>query len=233
MHLFYTPDIDHESTYTLSENESKHAVRVLRLKQNDTIRLIDGKGRFYEGNIINNSPKKCEVQIINSHEEINNKPFLHVAIAPTKNNDRLEWFIEKCTEIGINKITPLLCSNSERKNIKTERLIKTAISAMKQSLKATLPHINELQHFNKLVTQPFNGKKYIAHCYNENQKHLKDCYEKGENTLILIGPEGDFNIEEIKLAINNDFEPVTFGSSRLRTETAGIVACTIFNLMNE
>lgn len=233
MKLFYTPEIDNEKTFSLSENESKHAIRVLRLKKNDTITLINGKGSFYEALISDDNPKKCEVIITSIQKEILNKPILHIAIAPTKNNDRTEWFIEKCTEIGITKITPTLCSNSERKKIKQERFEKTAISAMKQSLKATLPIVNDLTNFKDLINVSFNGKKYIAHCYKNEQKHFKDIYQKGENALILIGPEGDFSEEEVTLAKNNGYEPITFGESRLRTETAGIVACTTFNLINE
>jgi len=233
MQLFYTPDITNDKNYTLCESESKHAIRVLRLKIGDSIHLVDGKGTFYKANVKSDNPKKCEVEIVNTTKEEYSKPNLHIAIAPTKNNDRTEWFIEKCTEVGITQITPILCKHSERKKIKQERFEKTAISAMKQSLKATLPLVNELTNFKTIVDQGFDGKKYIAHCYNENQKHFKDLYKKGENSLILIGPEGDFSQEEVALAIEYGFEPITFGESRLRTETAGVIACTIFNLLNE
>lgn len=233
MHLFYTPELAHEKTFTLNESESKHAIRVLRLKMGNGLTLVNGLGSFFDATIISDNPKKCEVEIIEIRKEENNKPQLNIAIAPTKNNDRTEWFIEKCTEIGIHQITPIICKHSERKNIKKERFIKTAISAMKQSLKATLPIVLELTPFNKLIIEPFEGKKYIAHCYSENQQHYKDLYKKEENCLILIGPEGDFTPNEVKLAIDNGFEPITFGKSRLRTETAGVVACTTFNLLNE
>jgi len=233
MNIFYTPDLANEKTYTLSESESKHAIRVLRLKQGDVLTLVNGIGSFFEATITSDNPKRCEVEITQERKEDNNKPQLHIAIAPTKNNDRTEWFIEKCTEIGIGQISPILCKHSERKKIKEERFRKTAISAMKQSLKATLPLVTELTPFNKFIVEPFDGKKYIAHCYSENQHHYKDLYQKGENCLVLIGPEGDFSPDEVKLAIDNGFEPITFGKSRLRTETAGIVACTTFNLLNE
>jgi len=233
VHLFYTPEISNEKTYTLNESESKHAIRVLRLKENDKLTLVNGKGTFFNAIISDGNPKKCKVDIIKTLEEKKGNPNLHIALAPTKNNDRTEWFIEKCTEIGISEITPILCKHSERKKIKQERFVKTAISAMKQSLKATLPVVNELSTFKDFVKIPFEGKKYIAHCYSENQKHYKEIYKKGENSLILIGPEGDFSPEEVKLAIEKGFEPITFGTSRLRTETAGIMACAIFNLLNE
>lgn len=233
MKLFYTPDINNQRNYTLSEEESKHAIKVLRLKINDEITLIDGAGNYYRAKIVVDHPKKCEVEIIKTHSENNTKPIIHIAIAPTKNNDRIEWFTEKATEIGISTITPIICENSERKVLKTERIEKRAISAMKQSLKATLPQIGEVEDFSSFIEKPFDGSKYIAHCYEQQQTALKDCYQKGENALILIGPEGDFSEKEVELALKNSFTPITFGSSRLRTETAGIVACHTLNLLNE
>lgn len=233
MKLFYTPEIEEEQTFTLSENESKHAIRVLRLTEKDSITLINGKGYFFEATISDANPKRCTVEIITIRKEKKLKPNLHIAIAPTKNNDRTEWFIEKCTEIGIHEITPTICIHSERKKIKQERFEKTAISAMKQSLKATLPIVNDITNFKELITTPFKGKKYIAHCYKNKQHQFKDLYLKGEDCLILIGPEGDFSQDEVSLALKNGFEPITFGENRLRTETAGIVACTTFNLLNE
>ncbi len=234
MLLFYTPLIKNTDTvFTLDEAESKHAVRVLRLEVNDTLSLIDGKGTFYEAKITDAHPKKCELEILSFKTLTTKLASLHIAIAPTKNNDRLEWFIEKCTEIGISQITPMLCKHSERKKIKQERFIKTAISAMKQSLKATLPTVDDLVNFKELVNKPFDENKYIAHCYKENQKNFKELYSKGENSLILIGPEGDFSLNEVNLAIKNDFKPISLGTSRLRTETAGIVACTIMKFQNK
>ena len=233
MHLFYQPTVSNDTVQHLNETESKHAIKVLRLKEGDAIQLIDGKGTFYEAKIINAQPKKCAFEIQKSDKEITPKQKLHLAIAPTKTSDRLEWFIEKCTEIGIQQITPILTQHAERKKIKEERLVKTAIAAMKQSIKATLPQINPLTPFKTIVTTPFDGKKYIAHCYEGNKKLLKADYQIGENALILIGPEGDFSKEEVELAIKNDFIPISLGKSRLRTETAGIVACHTINLLNE
>ena len=233
MNIFYTPELGNQKKFTLNESESKHAIRVLRLKQGDGLTLVNGIGSFFDATITNDNPKKCEVEIIQVRKEINNKPLLHIAIAPTKNNDRTEWFIEKSTEIGIDQISPILCKHSERKRIKKERFEKTAISAMKQSLKSTLPIVTDLTPFNKFIITPFDGAKYIAHCYGDNEKHFKSLYKTGENSLILIGPEGDFSQEEVKLAIENGFKPITFGKSRLRTETAGVIACATFNLLNE
>ncbi len=234
MNIFYTPTINSTDSYVLNETESKHAIKVLRLKQGDTVCLVDGVGSFYVAQISNEHPKKCEVKIIEKRTEENNKPRLHIAIAPTKNNDRIEWFIEKTTEIGITEVTPIICDHSERKVIKTERLEKRAIAAMKQSLKASLPLIKEPISFKTFVSALNNNeKKYIAHCNEDDQKHLKDVYSSGENCVILIGPEGDFSENEIGFAIENGFTPVSLGKSRLRTETAGLVACNVINLLNE
>lgn len=234
MNIFYTPNITTETSFTLEEAESKHAIKVLRLNQGDTICLVDGKGTFFDAQIANAHPKKCEVSIINKRTEENTKPYLHIAIAPTKNNDRLEWFTEKATEIGINEITPIICDHSERKDLKIERIEKRAIAAMKQSLKARLPLINEPVSISNFINQLNNNTtKLIAHCYNEQQKHLKQVYNKGNDCLILIGPEGDFSTREVELALINGFTPISLGESRLRTETAGIVSCTILNLLNE
>lgn len=233
MKLFYTPNITDSKTYVLNETESKHAIKVLRLAVNDEVVLINGKGTFYFAKIISPHPKKCEVEIVNTKQEDNNKPHIHIAIAPTKNNDRLEWLIEKATEIGITEITPIICDNSERKVLKIERLEKRAIAAMKQSLKATLPIINEACKLSELITKDFNNKKYIAHCYQGNQQHFKEIYIKNNNCLVLIGPEGDFSKTEVDIALKHNFKPISLGKSRLRTETAGLYICTAFNLINE
>ncbi|MCB9360940.1 MAG: 16S rRNA (uracil(1498)-N(3))-methyltransferase [Flavobacteriales bacterium] len=234
MNIFYTPNITATSNFVLDETESKHAIKVLRLNQGDKICLVDGTGTFYTAEIINAHAKKCEVKIFEKNTEENNKPIIHIAIAPTKNNDRLEWFIEKTTEIGITTISPIICDHSERKVLKTERLEKRAISAMKQSLKATLPIINEAVSFKSFIDSTSeNTEKYIAHCYDEHQQHLKEIYTTGKDCLVLIGPEGDFSLQEIELALKNGFKPISLGKSRLRTETAGLIACNILNLLNE
>lgn len=218
----------------LDEAESKHAIKVLRLNAGDKINLVDGKGTFFEAEITQAHVKKCELQLLSSTPENNTKPHIHIAIAPTKNNDRLEWFIEKATEIGIGEITPIICQRSERKTIKTDRLEKTAISAMKQSLKATLPTINEAITFKNFIeNNSSRNNQFIAHCLDNTEKHLSELCKKNESVLVLIGPEGDFSKEEIDLALKNGFKPISLGKSRLRTETAGIVACHTLNLINE
>lgn len=238
MHLFYCTDIT-TPTYNLTEEESKHCIRVLRLKIDDAIYLIDGMGGFYKAIITDDHPKRCIVKILDIENEFKKSSFLlHIAIAPTKNMDRLEWFTEKATEIGINEISLFDCDYSERTIVKTERLKKVAIAAIKQSLKAYLPIINETITFKKFIasTTNFIGQKFIAHCntsVGNDKMHLKTQYHAPENALILIGPEGDFSIAEIKLAIDNGFKEIHLGESRLRTETAALYACTTINILQQ
>ena len=233
MHIFYTPELSGNS-YSLDESESKHCIRVLRLEHGDEIILVDGRGGFFTAQIVDPNPKRCTVKVIKSESNFGLRSFqVHIAIAPTKNIERIEWFLEKATEIGINQITPLLCRFSERKDIKNDRLEKVMVSAMKQSLKAYLPQLNPLTRFNDFISQPFEGQKFIAHCDVQYRDLLKKMIIPHQNYLILIGPEGDFSAEEINMAIEAGFLPVSLGDSRLRTETAGVVACHTFNLLNE
>ena len=238
MHLFYTPDIS-SPEYILNEEESKHCVRVLRLTIGDKIILIDGKGGWYEGEIILDHPKKCGIKILSEQKEVGKRPFhLQLAIAPTKNMDRLEWFAEKATEIGIDTISLLNCQHSERVVVKTERLEKVLISAIKQSQNAYLPQLNEVIDFKKFIssTQHFKGQKFIAHCYDalskQGKPHLKQLYQASADVLILIGPEGDFSMEEVKHALENGFQEISLGTSRLRTETAALTACLTIHILN-
>ncbi|MDE6173715.1 16S rRNA (uracil(1498)-N(3))-methyltransferase [uncultured Bacteroides sp.] len=232
MHVFYTPDI--QTCAELPTEEAQHCVRVLRLNIGDRITLTDGKGHFYNAEISAATNKRCTVNIL---ETIYQEPLwqghLHVAMAPTKNMDRTEWFAEKATEIGFDELTFLNCRFSERKVIKTERISKILVSAIKQSLKARLPKLNEMTDFNTFISQPFKGQKFIAHCYEGEKPLLKDVLQKGEDALVLIGPEGDFSEEEVKKAIENGFLPISLGKSRLRTETAALAACHIMNLQNQ
>ena len=233
MHIFYTPDLS-GTTYILDETESKHCVRVLRLEKGNEITLVDGRGGFFTAEIADPNPKRCAVKVVHSELNYGLRNFqVQVAIAPTKNIERIEWFLEKATEIGINRVTPLLCHHSERKEIKHDRLEKVMISAMKQSLKAYLPQLDEMIKFSAFIKQPFDGQKFIAHCEEQHRELLKNAIKTGENYLILIGPEGDFSPEEIKMALDAGFVPVSLGDSRLRTETAALVACHTFNLLND
>lgn len=232
MHVFYTPDI--QIKQELPEDEAQHCIRVLRLKQGDEIFLTDGKGYFYKAEIDAISGKRCLVII---KETIKQDSLwgchLHVAMAPTKNMDRTEWFAEKATEIGFDELTFLNCRFSERKVIKTERIEKILVSAVKQSLKANKPLLNEMVDFNKFIVREFNGQKFIAHCYEGDKPLLKDILNKREDALVLIGPEGDFSTEEVEKAMTYGFIPISLGKSRLRTETAALVACHTMNLINQ
>lgn len=233
MQLFYIPDISGDFV-TLDQTESKHAVKVLRMHEGDRVKLIDGKGGVYEAEIADLHPKKCRLSILNVQKEINRKKFrLHIAIAPTKNIARFEWFLEKATEIGIDEITPLLSEHSERKIIKYDRSEKILISAMKQSQKAFLPKLNELTSFNEFIQNNLEKQKFIAHCNEGEKNHLKNAIQKESDLIILIGPEGDFSQEEVLTAKEKGFKEISLGDERLRTETAGILACHIANLMNE
>ncbi len=234
MQLFYTPDIAPSHTqYFLSEEESKHAIRVMRLEKGDKVQLIDGKGGLYMASILDPHPKRTILQVNSVTTAFNKRNhYLHIAIAPTKNFERTEWFLEKATEIGIDEISLIICQRSERKEAKVERLNKIITSAIKQSIKAYHPILNEAVSFNQLLAKPFNGQKFIAHCENGNKANLRDTLITKGNYLILIGPEGDFTPTEISDALNNDFKAITLGESRLRTETAALEACFEVNFLN-
>ena len=233
MQLFFIPDIAGDSV-TLNETESKHAVKVLRMSEGTRVHIVDGKGGFYEAEISDAHPKKCRLSVLKVQKETSRKNYrVHIAIAPTKNNTRFEWFLEKATEIGIDEITPLLTEHSERKAVKTDRLEKILVSAMKQSQKTFLPKLNELISFKDFIQNNSEKEKFIAHCNNGEKPHLKNTLKKEQDLLILIGPEGDFSLEEVAAAKEKGFREISLGNERLRTETAGIVACHIANLMME
>ena len=230
--LFYAPDI--AAIPELPEEESQHCTRVLRLKAGDPVTITDGKGFFYHAAIVTAHPKHCQVNIMDCWPQ---KPLydysVHIAVAPTKNMDRMEWLVEKATEIGIDTITFLHCRHSERKEIKLQRLIKTSISAIKQSGKAAIPQINEMIDFQKFIAQDSDDVKMIAHCSDDHKQLIKNIYLPGHNALILIGPEGDFSQDEITAAHVAGFAPVTLGENRLRTETAALMACHTIHLLNQ
>lgn len=232
MQLFYTPDIALNNE--LPEEEAAHCLRVLRLSSGDKIELTDGKGSFYDAVIDSVTGKHCMVRIENSFSpQPLWKGHFHLAVAPTKNMERMEWLVEKATEIGVDEFSFLNCRFSERKVIKNERLEKIVVSAMKQSLKAVKPLLNPMTDFHKFVKMPFDGKKYIAHCYEGERHLLKEALRVGEDALVLIGPEGDFSTQEVEQALAAGFEPISLGRSRLRTETAALVACHTFYMINQ
>jgi 16S rRNA (uracil1498-N3)-methyltransferase len=231
MNLFYAPDITENQT--LPEEEAIHALKVLRLKKGEQIDITDGKGFLYKALITEIIGKKCQFEILDFKEQ---EPLwkgkIEVAVAPTKNLERIEWFVEKAVEIGIDNITFLSCRYSERKEIKLERIKKIAISAMKQSLKARLPEISNLIDYKTFINTSFDGRKYIAHCYEGNKNLLQKEYKKEGNVRVLIGPEGDFSEEEVSLAVDRGYIPVSLCESRLRTETAALFACQTIHIVN-
>ena len=232
MQLFYTPDII-SNIYQLNEQESKHCIRVLRLKKGDGLFLTDGRGNLFETRLIEDGIRKCMVEIIDKKSEFGKRNYnVHLAVAPTKNINRFEWFLEKVVEIGVDEITPMICEHSERRIVKTERLEKIVVAALKQSLKAYLPKLNETKTFDELINVNQDCEKYIAFC-DGNPALLKDVYRKGKDVLIMIGPEGDFSKTEVEMAESKGFIPVSLGKSRLRTETAAIVSCHTIELINE
>lgn len=236
MQLFYNPNLsENTKEITFDKEESRHIIKVLRMKEGDSFKITNGKGSFFDAEIINANPKGCLVKIL-SEETHKPLPYqLHLAVAPTKLNDRYEWFLEKATEIGISEITPIICDHSERKIIKPERYEKILQSAMKQSLKAYLPVLNEAVSFKDFLNSEnhSDAMKYIAHCEETDKKSLKSTLLPNKKITILIGPEGDFSSEEIELSKNLGYTPVTLGDSRLRTETAAIVACHSVAFINE
>nr|WP_294793791.1 16S rRNA (uracil(1498)-N(3))-methyltransferase [uncultured Mucilaginibacter sp.] len=234
MHLFYTPDIDaSHPMYFLSEEESKHCVRVLRLQAGDAVQLIDGRGGLYAAILHEAHPKRTILKITGVQTEFGKRNhYLHIAIAPTKNIERFEWFLEKATEIGIDEITPIICQRSERKEVKTDRSVKIITSAIKQSLKAYHPILNPPIALNKFIQQQFNAQKFIAHCIEDSKSTLAAEIERMGSYVILIGPEGDFAPAEVDLALQNKYKAITLGESRLRTETAALSACFEINFLN-
>ena len=233
MQLFYVPNVQ-GNEIILDETESKHAIRVLRLDAGDKVQVVDGNGGFYTAKITEPHSKKCKLVITESIQEYGKRDFrLHIAIAPTKNNDRLEWFLEKATEIGIDEITPIYCERSERKTIKPDRLEKVLISALKQSVKSRLPKLSPMTSFKKFISKAEITDRFIAHCNQPGLPHLKNEIKNGKSVIVLIGPEGDFSPEEVKLAKEKGYREISLGNSRLRTETAGVVACHIVNLAND
>ena len=234
MQLFYNPEINENSQFfSFDREESKHIIKVLRKKDTDILFVTNGLGFLFKTEITLASDTKCTVKIISFEKE---KPMpyqLHLVVAPTKMNDRFEWFLEKATEIGVTEITPIICDHSERKQIKTDRFDKIILSAMKQSNQLYLPKLNEPIAFKDFIKVKNEGLQLIAHCEEQNKKSLKNVLKPNENITILIGPEGDFSPKEIQLALEQNYIPITLGTTRLRTETAAIVACHSVAFVNE
>jgi 16S rRNA (uracil1498-N3)-methyltransferase len=238
MQLFFSPNINENTPqFTFPADESRHIVKVLRKKEGDTLHITNGNGFLFEATIISTDIRKCKATIIKSTFYKKNEPALHLAVAPTKMNDRFEWFLEKATEIGISEITPILCDHSERKVIKLERMQKVLQSAMKQSLQFHLPVLNDPITAKEFIDQnnPKTIQKqqfFIAHCEETEKVDLKNRLLPSTSVTILIGPEGDFSNSEIEMALNKEYKPVSLGENRLRTETAAIFACATMKLIN-
>lgn len=232
MIIFYAPDI--QACPELPEEESGHAVRVLRHVEGDEVEVVDGEGTWYHCRITAAHPKHCGVEIISQRPDPHWPYRVEIGIGPTKNLDRMEWWLEKATEMGLDRFVPLRCRFSERKELKTERMRKIAVSAMKQSLKATLPEICEMTEIRRFVEEPFEGQKFIAHCMEDQPRQLlAQLIGKGQNVRILIGPEGDFSPEEVRMALSNGYLPVSLGDQRLRTETAALSSVNTIHIINQ
>lgn len=233
MQLFFCENLALNTEVILSQEESFHAAQVLRMRSGDFIHLTDGLGHLFRGELLNVDSKKSLVRLV---EELPLRPAttrLHIAIAPTKNIDRFEWFLEKATEMGIAEITPLLCRHSERKEIKPERLNKVIVAAAKQSHHFIFPRLNPLLKFEDFINTTSAENKFIAHCESSEKNDFGKSIIGKKSALLLIGPEGDFSEQEIQLAISNNYVPVSLGESRLRTETAGVYACAVFNALTQ
>ncbi|MCW3788652.1 16S rRNA (uracil(1498)-N(3))-methyltransferase [Plebeiibacterium sediminum] len=233
MQLFFDDKFSAENPI-LNTEESKHCVRVLRHTNGDEISILNGSGTIFTAKITDANPKACKLDIIDAKIDKERSFSIHMVVAPTKNIDRFEWFLEKATEIGVEQITPIICDHSERKVIKPERLEKVLISATKQSLKSYKPVLNPLVKFKDFIKDQENSSdnKFIAHCYDSSKTLLKECYKQNTDAIILIGPEGDFSEEEVKLATANNFQAISLGKARLRTETAALMACATVNFIN-
>ena len=234
MQLFYNANLDNSyKQFFLTADESRHLIKVMRRSAGDQLQITNGKGLIFTAEVLEADPRKCKCQIIEEQKVLKPKHALHLVVAPTKNNDRFEWFLEKATELGVDEITPIICKKSERKVIKPERLNKILIAAMKQSLKAYLPQLKEAVSWKEFMQQKFNTDRFIAHCGEGRKTPLKQWIKPQQDVMILIGPEGDFSDTEIREAMSSGFVPVSLGKSRLRTETAAVAACHVINLTNE
>ncbi|EAS18786.1 conserved hypothetical protein [Flavobacteria bacterium BBFL7] len=234
MQLFYNSQLDtHSTSFTLDREESKHVFKVLRKNIGDIINITDGRGNLYHGTINHITSNRCDLDIAFAEAYPTHDYYLHIAIAPTKMNDRMEWFLEKATEMGISRITPILSQHSERQKINLDRFNRIIVSAMKQSLQFHKPELDALTNFEDFINAKNVSDKFIAHCEDGDKNHLKNLIHKGNSTTVLIGPEGDFTPQEIEMALKNDFKPVSLGSTRLRTETAGVYTAATLNIFND
>ena len=234
MQLFFSQHRDGD-LIVLGESESRHCVQVLRKKPGDEITVADGKGRWFLTHLIDANRKKCVVKISEETRRAALPAHLHLAIAPTKNISRLEWFLEKATEMGIREISLIYCRRSERRKVNTERLRRILVGAMKQSLNAFLPVLHEPASYEEFLQRSAiaSAEGFIAHCLPGEKHHLRDLLSAGNDTVVLIGPEGDFAEEEVERAVDLGYRPVSLGTARLRTETAAVAVSVFFNWLND
>jgi 16S rRNA (uracil1498-N3)-methyltransferase len=233
MNYFYHPRLDNSvQQFSFSPEESRHIAKVLRKKEGDLLSITNGKGYLFEAEILDANPQQCKARVLDTKRFHRRMYHLHLAVAPTKNIDRFRWFLEKATEIGVDEITPIICEHSERRKLNMERLERAIQEAMKQSLRTFLPKLNEAVPLETFLKQKQPILKFIAHCHEEEKMDLKRRVAADKDIAILIGPEGDFSKAEIDLAYEKGFAPVSLGESRLRTETAALVACVTVNLIN-
>lgn len=234
MNFFYSPDLELNIEWiTLNQEESRHCLRSMRMRQGDRAWMGNGRGLKAEVEMAGTEGHLAVFRVLRCEQILKRAAALHLAVAPTKNHDRFEWMVEKATELGVETITPLMCRHSERTRVQRERLERLLVAAMKQSMDPFLPEIAEESSFDALVNEEFSGRKFIAWCGNDRPPHLKDLLQRGSHARVLIGPEGDFSEDEIKLARERSYEPVSLGFKRLRTETAAIYACSVFKMINE
>mgnify|MGYP001025334089 CR=1 FL=1 len=233
MNVFYAPEAS-DGLALLSEEESRHCVKVLRMRTGQELNLTNGKGDWFTGVLAQADPRACMVEIREKTNGFGQRPVrLHMAVAPTKQIERFEWFLEKATECGIDEITPVLCEKSERSVVRHDRLEKVLLSAMKQSLRAYLPKLNPAVRLKDFLKLPATGSRYIAHCGDGEKSGFAQSCPAGKDALVLVGPEGDFSLDEVMMAKHQGFSQVSLGQHRLRTETAALALCIAFNLKNE
>ena len=234
-HVFYAPDLEKESGFLdLGKEEAEHIRKVLRIKSGDVVYLTNGRGLKAKARLIQNEKNRCSVEVISTEILYKGDARLHLAVSPTKNHDRYEWFVEKAVELGVDTITPLICRHSERKTVHRERLMRIMVAALKQSGTCFLPELREAQEMESLMERAdFGVGRFIAWCGSDQDPHLFNALRARISACVLVGPEGDFTEDEVALAKKKDFLPISLGNSRLRTETAGVVACQIFNLKNQ
>lgn len=233
MQLFYNPFLENTvETFFFPLEESRHIVKILRKRKGDIVHITNGRGFMFKARILSADARKCQAQVVNGERTVPKRHKLHLAVAPTKMNERYEWFLEKATEIGVDEVTPIICDRSERKTVKLDRMKRIVQSAMKQSLQTFLPRLNAPMDYRDFLSHDLESLNFIAHCAPREKVELKHGAAPNKNITILIGPEGDFSSSELETALGRGYSPISLGNNRLRTETAAIVACATIAMLN-